>query len=327
MTSPPSTIPLARLGADEIARINPAIEALGPREILRWAVETFDHLAALSAFQKAGCVLCHLIAEERLQSRIDVVFVDTGVNFQETLDTVGKLRNTYSLNVVTLRPDRTMAEQTRDEGVLYLTREGQERCCALRKKEPLRKIRGRYEALLASLYRGEGGRRARVPALALDTELNLVRVHPLVRMTADEIEAKIRAHSIPYNPLHDQGYPTVSCNRCTSPVLPGEDERAGRWRHLPDSSKYCNINPTDRTADRAADRPAQRNPNGALDNGIISKTATSAPFGGLQADPNDSRDPSAIHAVGSEVEAEPFVELPAEVVRRLQRLPGHLSSG
>ncbi len=238
-----------RIDSNVLEEQSRKLEGLDSDEIIRWAVKTFHdgRLAMLSAFQKAGCVLCHKLYALGLNKDVDIIFVDTGVNFPETLETVQRIRDEYELNVITLHPERTMARQIAEEGTLYLSKEGQERCCFLRKKAPLNQIKGKYEALLSSLHRSAGGRRKNTPVLATDTELNLVRVHPMVNMTDSEIEVYIQKHDVIYNPLHDQGYPTVSCNRCTTPVLPGEDERAGRWRHLENAAVYCNINPTDRT--------------------------------------------------------------------------------
>ncbi len=231
----------------DIAPLNEALENRTMDEIIRWAHERFGRrLCLLSAFQKAGCVLCHRAAALGLQEHMDVVFVDTGVNFPETLETVERIRSEYGLNIVTLHPARTMEQQCREAGVLYITPEGQKQCCHLRKKEPLLQIKGRYSAMLGSLRRSSGGRRAAIPPLALDTELNLIRVYPMFRMTTEEMNSYIERHNVIYNSLHDQGYPTVSCNRCTTPVLEGEDERAGRWRHLEHADAYCNINSTDR---------------------------------------------------------------------------------
>ncbi len=236
--------------AADLTALNAALERLPAQEILLWARGVFGprRLAALSAMQKAGCALCHLIARLGLQSEVDVLFVDTGVNFRETYETLERLRGEYGLNILSLRPALTMEEQTRREGVLYLTPEGQKRCCHLRKKEPLLQIRGRYDALLGSLRREEGGRRAAIPALALDEELNLLRIHPLLAWDSARLAAYLAQNNVIVNPLHAQGYPTIGCDRCTTPVLPGEPERAGRWRHLEGAPKYCNINPTDRSA-------------------------------------------------------------------------------
>jgi phosphoadenosine phosphosulfate reductase len=213
-----------------------------------WAHQTFGKRAAiLSAMQKAGCVVCEIVASMGLQKDIDVLFVDTGVNFTETYQTIDRLRERYGLNIIMLRPERTMSEQCAAEGVLYLSKDGQERCCDLRKKQPLRQIVGRYDALLASLRRDEGGRRKAIPAVGIDSELNLLRIHPLINMTRDQMEDRIRDRTIIVNPLHAQGYPTIGCDRCTTPVLDGESERSGRWRHLENAPQYCNINPTDRS--------------------------------------------------------------------------------
>jgi len=238
---------MTRVTESNLSVVNRQLEQRTPQEIIRWAHEKFGkRLAVLSAMQEAGCTICHMVAQLGLQNDVDVLFVDTGVNFPETLETIERIRREYGLNVISLKPARTMAEQTRDEGVLYLSKEGQKRCCELRKKEPLKQIIGKYDALIGSLRRGEGGKRSSVPVLALDTELNLLRVHPIFNMSREEMEQYIAANNVIVNPLHAQGYPTISCNRCTTPVLPGEPERAGRWRHLENETVYCAINPTDR---------------------------------------------------------------------------------
>lgn len=229
-----------------LAPLNAALGASSAEEIIRWAHGLFgSRLAILSAMQKAGCVVCEMVADLGLQKDIDVVFVDTGVNFPETIETARRIGERYGLRVVTLHPARTMEEQCREEGVLYLWKQGQERCCDLRKKQPLKQIIGRYDAMLAGLRRDEGSARVNVPVVAPDPELNLLRVHPLFAMTTEEMEARIKARGTVVNPLHAQGFPTISCNRCTTPVLEGEPERAGRWRHLANESEYCAINPTD----------------------------------------------------------------------------------
>mgnify|MGYP006291162581 CR=1 FL=1 len=251
---------LRSITAEDLKPLNEWLENQSPEEILRWADERFgQRLCLLSSFQQAGCAMCHMVASLGLQNDIDVIFVDTGVNFPETIETVERISREYELNVVTLHPKRTMEEQTREEGVLYLSSEGQKRCCGLRKKEPLKQIRGRYDAMLSSLRRGSGGKRASIPPLAIDSELNLFRIHPFLNMTDEELDEYIEKHEVIINPLHAQGFPTISCNRCTTPVLEGEPERAGRWRHLQNEAVYCNINPTDRSGSQereSVDLPA-----------------------------------------------------------------------
>ena len=236
-----------RISASHLLELNKNLAGLSAAELIRWSHEVFGRrLALLSAFQEAGCVLCHMVADLGLQDSVDILFVDTGVNFPETLETIESIRNEYGLNIRTLKPALAMAEQTEKLGVLYLSQDGQKRCCHMRKTEPLLATKGEYDGILASLRREEGGTRAAVAPLVIDQQLNALRVHPLLAMTNVEMDEYIAKHKVIINPLHAQGYPTISCNRCTTPVLPGEDERAGRWRHLENAAKYCGINPTDR---------------------------------------------------------------------------------
>lgn len=244
-------MPLARLAESQLATLNAHLETHSAEEIIRWAHGVFGRrVAILSAMQQAGCVICEMVASLGLQRDIDVLFVDTGVNFPETLETIGRMRARYGLNIISLHPERTMEEQCREEGVLYLTKAGQERCCDLRKLKPLKQIVGHYDALIGSLRREEGSKRGVIPVVAVDDEMNLLRIHPIFAMSRRQMMARIEEREVVTNPLHQQGYPTVSCNRCTTPVVEGEEERAGRWRHLAGQTEYCHINPTDRTGEK-----------------------------------------------------------------------------
>lgn len=234
------------LTRDALAPLNDRLEGRSPTEILGWASAVFGRRAALlSSMQRAGGALCHMA--DRAGYSFDVLFVDTGVLHAETLATRDALAKTHRrLSVVTLHPARSFADQTREEGLLYLTKEGQERCCDLRKSEPLRFIRGRYDAMISSLRRDEGGARSKIRCVELDPEAGALRVHPFVTLTAAGLDAYLEAHpDVALNPLHSMGFPTIGCFPCTTPVRPDEAERAGRWRHLADVT-YCGINPTDR---------------------------------------------------------------------------------
>jgi phosphoadenosine phosphosulfate reductase len=235
---------VARLTQADLADLNKTFEQSTPQDLIRWGRKTFgNRIAALTAMQRAGSVVCHMVHE--LQLDLPVLFVDTGVHFQETLDTRDHLIQRYGLNVVTLAPELTMEQQTAKHGVLYLDPEGQRQCCHMRKNEPLIKVADQYDAFISSLRRSEGGARSRVPVLSLDSETNTVRINPLVNFDDEQIERYVAENEIRVNPLHAQGYATIGCNRCTTPVLPTEPKRAGRWRHLGPWSQYCGINPTD----------------------------------------------------------------------------------
>ena len=235
---------MARLTLADLADLNQQFETSDPRDVIRWAKGLFgDRLAALSSMQKTGCAVCHMLGELKLD--IPVLFVDTGVLFPETYATRDRIAAEYGLDVRTLLPKETMEEQTARRGVLYLSPEGQAECCGLRKSDPLVAVAGEFDAMISSLRRSDGGPRGRTPVLSPDPETNALRINPLVTMTDEALEAYLAEHDVPTNPLHEQGYATIGCNRCTTPVMPGEPKRAGRWRHLGPWSQYCGINPTD----------------------------------------------------------------------------------
>ncbi len=206
--------------------VNERLDALTPDAVLRWTWETFGRRAALlSSMQRAGTALCHMA--DRAGLGFDVLFVDTGALHPETLATRDELARTHRrLSVISLHPARTVAEQTRDEGPLWLTPDGQARCCELRKSDPLHTARGRYDALVGSLRRDEGGARSRVRVVDLDEAMGALRVHPFANLTAAQLDAYVRDHSdVLVNPLHAYGYRTIGCVHCTTPVRDDEDDR------------------------------------------------------------------------------------------------------
>jgi phosphoadenosine phosphosulfate reductase len=235
---------MARLTQADLSEISKTFEDRTPQELLRWASVIFgNRVAALSAMQMAGSVISHMISRQKLD--IKVLFVDTGVNFHETLETRDRIAREYELEVVTLHPKLTMEEQTRQYGILYMSPEGQKTCCEMRKTIPLLETRGHYDCLVGSLRRADGGARGRSSILSLDPPMNCIRVNPLANFGDEQMEQYIAENHVILNPLHSQGFSTISCNRCTTPVMPNEPKRAGRWRHLGPWSVYCGINPSD----------------------------------------------------------------------------------
>lgn len=242
---------MTRIATTDLDALESRFASASPAEILAFAHHVFGaRLALLSSMQRAGTMLCHLA--DRAALDLDVLFVDTGVLFPESLATRDRIIAAHPhLRIKTLTPLRTLADQTREEGVLYLTREGQERCCDLRKSEPLRAVRGAYDALVGALRRDEGGARAKVRVFDIDPDMNALRVHPLAHLSREQLDSYIAEHTdVVVNPLHAMGYPTIGCYSCTTPVRADEPERAGRWRHLA-GVEYCGINPTDRGTTRA----------------------------------------------------------------------------
>ncbi len=240
-----------RVTQQTLEALNARFASAEPLDILRFAHETFGARAAiLSSMQRAGTALCHLA--DRAGLDFEVIFIDTGVLHPETLHTRDALAASHPhLRVRTLTPEQTFTEQTAREGLLYLSKEGQERCCELRKSDPLRAIKGQHDALIGALRSDEGGARSRVRAFDLDLDQGALRVHPFANFARERLEAYLAAHrDVIVNPLHFMGFATIGCFPCTTPVRPDEPERAGRWRHLA-GVEYCGINPVDRSAEAA----------------------------------------------------------------------------
>jgi phosphoadenosine phosphosulfate reductase len=234
-----------RVTERELAALNARFREAAPADVLRFVAETFRERAAiLSSMQRTDAALCHLA--DRSGLHFDVLFVDTGVLHAETLATRDAMIASHpNLRVITRRPERSFADQTAEHGVLYLSKEGQEQCCELRKTKPLLSVRGRYDALVSALRRSEGGARASVEVFGIDPAMNALRVHPFAWF-GDGLDRYLDEHrDVVVNPLHAMGFPSIGCFPCTTPVLPDEPERAGRWRHLA-SVQYCGINPVDR---------------------------------------------------------------------------------
>ncbi len=234
------------ISKSHLDELNARFRNEAPLALLAFIHTTFGRRAAiLSSMQRAGAALCFLANKAALD--FDVLFVDTGILHQETLQTRDIVESTHPhLRVRTLTPQKTFAEQTAEEGLLYLSKEGQERCCELRKSAPLQSVKGQYDVLIGALRKGEGGARSHVLPFDIDIEMNALRVHPFASLTEAELAAMIASEpAIVINPLHLMGFPTIGCFPCTTPVRPDETERAGRWRHLA-GVEYCGINPVDR---------------------------------------------------------------------------------
>ena len=241
---------MPRLTQANLTDLNHTFEDRTPQELLVWSRQVFgERLAATSSMQRSGSVICHML--HSIPVSMPVLFVNTGVLYEETLQTRDRIIEEYGLTIETLAPEKTMAEQSAELGVLYLTPEGQKTCCDLRKTEPLVAAADKYDALIGSLRRSDGGRRETCPILAVDPRMNCLRINPLVNFADDQVDSYIAEHNVIINPLHLQGFSTIGCNRCTTPILPNEPKRAGRWRHLGPWSVYCGINPTDVDSDSA----------------------------------------------------------------------------
>jgi phosphoadenylyl-sulfate reductase (thioredoxin) len=213
---------------EELARVALELEGRPADKILAWAAERYaPRLTFATGFGLEGCALIDLIARASLP--IDLFTLDTGLLFPETYDLWRRLEDRYDVTIRAVRPEHTVDQQAAAEGP-ELWGSDPDRCCELRKMQPLRGTLAAFDAWLSAIRRDQTPDRADAPVVGWDGRFGLVKVSPLVRWTFDEVRAYVRAHDVPYNLLHDQGYPSIGCWPCTSPVAAGEDPRAGRWR-------------------------------------------------------------------------------------------------
>jgi phosphoadenosine phosphosulfate reductase len=159
---------------------------------------------------------------------VDIFTLDTGLFFEETYTLWKKLEERYRLTIRAVRPRLSLAEQANRFGDALWERDP-DRCCELRKVLPLREALAGAEAWISALRRDQTPERVKTPLLELDEKFGLVKINPLVEWSVRDVWDYVREHDVPFNPLHEQGYPSIGCAPCTSPVRPGEDPRAGRW--------------------------------------------------------------------------------------------------
>jgi phosphoadenylyl-sulfate reductase (thioredoxin) len=232
--------------ADEVADAARQLEGKQPLDVLRWAAERFaPRLVFATAFGAEGCVLIDLIGRHRLP--IDVVTLDTGLLFPETLELWWQLEERYGIGIRGVRPAQTVDEQAAAHGE-RLWAHDPDRCCELRKVRPLRAALAGREAWIASIRRDQTAARAGAAVVERDPTFGLVKVSPLVAWSSAEVWAYLRQHDVPTNPLHQLGYPSVGCWPCTSPVAAGEDPRAGRWRGATKTECGLHLRPTARAS-------------------------------------------------------------------------------
>jgi phosphoadenosine phosphosulfate reductase len=205
-----------------------ALEGASALEIVRWAAATFgDRICLTSSMSDAA--LIHLVS--KVKPGIDVLFVDTGYHFAETIGTRDAVEAVYPVNVINVTPTRTVAEQERDLGPRLHGR-NPDLCCHLRKVEPLGRALEGYMAWFSGIRRDETTSRKNMRAVEWDRRRGMVKVNPILYWTEEELDNYIADNGVLVNPLHLDGYPSIGCAPCTRRVAPGEDPRSGRWAGL-----------------------------------------------------------------------------------------------
>jgi len=218
----------AMISREQLKPLAQELEHQSAEEILRWAAGQFGpRLTFATGFGIEGCVIIDMVARAALP--VDLFTLDTGLLFPETYEVWRQLEAKYGVTIRAVLPEHTVDQQAALIGPELWARDP-DRCCELRKTEPLRAALTGFDAWLSAIRRDQTPDRADAPVVGWDGRFGLVKISPLVRWTFDDVRAYVKEHDVPYNVLHDRGYPSVGCAPCTTPVAAGEDARAGRWR-------------------------------------------------------------------------------------------------
>jgi phosphoadenosine phosphosulfate reductase len=212
-----------------VSHVGGELELAPAEHIIEWAVATFgDRFCVTSSMGDA--VLAHLASQ--VAAGVDVVFLDTGYHFAETIGTRDAVEATLPVNLVNVTPEQSVAEQDEAYGKdLYKT--NPDLCCALRKVAPLKATLENYDAWATGLRRAETHDRIIAPVVGWDARKGKVKVSPLARWSDEQVERYISDNNVLINPLVYDGYPSIGCWPCTRRVAPGDDPRSGRWAGTP----------------------------------------------------------------------------------------------
>ena len=195
------------------------------QEVLAWARETFGDELVVTASMADGA-LPHLAAEAA--PGVDVLFLDTGYHFAETIGTRDAVAATLPINLINGTPLQTVEEQDAEYGEKLHDRDPN-KCCALRKVEPLNRYLSGYKAWVTGVRREEAPTRANTPVVEYDAKRDMVKLNPLAPWTQEDLDGYIADYGVLVNLLQYDGYPSIGCEPCTQRVAPGEDPRSGRW--------------------------------------------------------------------------------------------------
>jgi phosphoadenosine phosphosulfate reductase len=214
----------------EILELRGRAEAWSPQQVLDWSLKTFGGKVAISsAFGAEGMVLIDMTSRIRKDFRLFTI--DTEFLFPETYSLMDTIEEKYNIKIERVFSLVSPAGQEAIHGAGLWSRDA-DRCCNLRKVEPLRRKLGELDAWITSIRRDQTSFRRAASRIEWDEKFGLVKINPIVDWTSAQVWKYVRDHDVPYNVLHDQNYPSIGCTHCTRAVRPGEDPRAGRWPGL-----------------------------------------------------------------------------------------------
>lgn len=229
--------------AELIDNLNKKLEGAGTQEVLKYFLDRYKgNIAFASSMGAEDQVITQMMAG--IDRKAKIFTLDTGRMFPETYDIIERTNARYKINIGIYFPDREQVENmVREKGVnlFYESIENRKQCCHIRKIVPLRRALNGLDAWISGLRRSQSVTRKDIRLVEWDEGNGLIKVNPLVDWTEEQVWDYIHEHNIPYNKLHDQGFPSIGCQPCTRAVEPGEDVRAGRWWWEMPDKKECGL--------------------------------------------------------------------------------------
>jgi phosphoadenosine phosphosulfate reductase len=212
-------------------------------EILSFFLKTYKgKIVQASSMGPEDQVVTHMIYSIDNETRI--ITLDTGRLFQETYDLIAKTNGYFNINIEVYFPDSQHVEKMVSEkgiNLFYESVENRKLCCGIRKNEPLKRALRGMDVWICGLRKDQTVTRFYNKAVEWDDKHGLMKVNPLINWTEKQVWSYIHENNIPYNVLHDKGFPSIGCQPCTRAIMPGEDSRSGRWWWESDSSKECGL--------------------------------------------------------------------------------------
>ncbi|MET0401050.1 MAG: phosphoadenylyl-sulfate reductase [Cystobacter sp.] len=231
------------LSSEELRAVGEELRDASAGQVLEWVERRFGSRAAIASSFGAEDVVLIDLARAHAPS-VRVFTLDTGRLAPETYEVMDVVRRRYGVEIETFFPERAQVEALESSKGYFSFKQSiaeRKECCGVRKVEPLRRALVGREAWVTGLRREQSVTRTEVAAVEADTSNGLIKVSPLARWTSREVWAHIKERGVPYNALHDRGYPSIGCAPCTRAVKPYEDERAGRWWWESPDNRECGL--------------------------------------------------------------------------------------
>jgi phosphoadenosine phosphosulfate reductase len=212
---------------EQIRSIQPVAEQWSAEQVLRWAFDKFGRDVAISsAFGAEGMTIIDMAS--RVHPDFRLFTIDTEFLFPETYNLMDQIEDRYGIRIERVYSLLSPEEQERHHGAALWSRDP-DQCCNLRKVEPLRRKLSELRAWVTSIRRDQTSFRAGAHKIEWDAKFGLVKINPIADWSTKQVWRYLHDHEVPYNPLHDQNFPSIGCTHCTRAIRPGEDPRAGRW--------------------------------------------------------------------------------------------------